>query len=295
MKYDVFISYSREDADEANKICEALSAIGVSYWIDNNIKGSANFLQEITNHIVECKVVLFIASKYSAASPWTQKEIIYAIKHNKHILPYRINEFAFESTKELEFVFSNVQWIESREALMSDILEICKESAGETNHQGEVNPAPKVVRPTNRPQGKSGSKGLLRALVITCSVVCALLLAVVLYLHYYAAPQQSDGFYDKVTAQWYESQQDDGKYPITRIRKLVPEDLAGLSDEELKLMRNEIYARHGYTFKSSDVRSYFMSQPWYKPRLNSSNAVKELSDVERYNIDFIGKYEQSGK
>lgn len=113
MKYDVFISYSRKDIDVANKLCEALDSARISYWIDRNIHGSANFLSEITRYIRECKVVVFIASSNSAVSMWTQKEILFALKHNKPIVPYRIGDFSFENNDELDFVFMNVQWIES--------------------------------------------------------------------------------------------------------------------------------------------------------------------------------------
>lgn len=105
-------------------------------------------------------------------------------------------------------------------------------------------------------------------------------------------PLQSDErVYDKLTNQWYDSRADDGKYPLTRLRKLVPQDLKGLSSSELRLMRNEIYARHGYLFVSADINRYFMSQSWYIPRSNNSAVLKELSAIERYNIEFIRGYE----
>ena len=56
MKYDVFISYSREDKAVADSLCHALDKAGISYWIDRNIHGSANFLSEITQYIRRCKV-----------------------------------------------------------------------------------------------------------------------------------------------------------------------------------------------------------------------------------------------
>ncbi|MBQ9138219.1 MAG: TIR domain-containing protein [Alistipes sp.] len=113
MSHQVFISYSRKDMDAANALCEALYGAGVDYWIDRNIHGSANFLSEITHNIRHCKVVVFIASPNSAGSPWTQKEILFALKHHKEIIPYRIGNFSFEDNDELDFIFTNIQWIES--------------------------------------------------------------------------------------------------------------------------------------------------------------------------------------
>jgi membrane-associated protein TcaA len=65
-------------------------------------------------------------------------------------------------------------------------------------------------------------------------------------------------------------------------------DIAGLSKKELRLARNEIYARHGYIFQSDDLRSYFNSQDWYVPDPSYNG---DLSSVEKNNVDFIKSYE----
>ncbi len=124
MQYDVFISYSRQDMVIANQLCQALDRAGISYWIDRNIHGSANFLAEITRYIRDCKVVVFVASSHSAASAWTQREILFSLKRNKHIIPYRIGDFRFEDNDELDFVFTNMQWIESEQAVITALHEL---------------------------------------------------------------------------------------------------------------------------------------------------------------------------
>lgn len=125
MQFDVFISYSRNDIDEANKLCDEFDRLGIRYWIDRNIHGSANFLSEITQKIRQCKVVIFIASYSSANSEWTQREILFALKHNKNIIPYRIGEFSFETNDELDFLFTNVQWLENRQQVVLDVYNLC--------------------------------------------------------------------------------------------------------------------------------------------------------------------------
>lgn len=40
-------------------------------------------------------------------------------------------------------------------------------------------------------------------------------------------------------------------------------ELSGLSPEELRIARNEIYARHGRIFKSDDLNRYFSGKSWY--------------------------------
>jgi hypothetical protein len=79
----------------------------------------------------------------------------------------------------------------------------------------------------------------------------------------------------------------DGYYHITGSRKLTYNDIQGLSASELRIMRNEIYARHGYIFKTEDMRAYFSAQSWYRP--TSHNVT--LSSIEQYNVSFIKQYE----
>ena len=79
-----------------------------------------------------------------------------------------------------------------------------------------------------------------------------------------------------------------GLFPYTSTRKLTYSDIAHLSDYDLKIMRNEIYARHGYIFQSKDMKQYFSKQSWYRP--TTSNV--KLSSIEQYNVNFIKSYEQ---
>ncbi len=143
---DVFISYSRKDKEQAEVLCGALAEAGVDYWIDRSeIHGSANFLTEITRNIKACKVLIFIASANSAAAEFTQKEILYALKRKKPIIPYKIGEFQFEDNDELDFVFTNVQWVESLEEVVKSL-----EKQGLT-HKAQPQP---VEQPTPDPQPK---------------------------------------------------------------------------------------------------------------------------------------------
>jgi hypothetical protein len=84
----------------------------------------------------------------------------------------------------------------------------------------------------------------------------------------------------------------DGRWPWTSSRLIQPADLDSLSLRELELMRNEIYARHGWIFRRADLRNYFESQPWYRPRSNNAyysnqQVEAELSRLERRNLQII--------
>jgi hypothetical protein len=67
---------------------------------------------------------------------------------------------------------------------------------------------------------------------------------------------------------------------------LTEEMLAGLSLHELRLMRNEFYARHGRTFSAIWLQQYFDMQSWYKA-IEEGQQLAELSPVEKQNVDNI--------
>ena len=86
-----------------------------------------------------------------------------------------------------------------------------------------------------------------------------------------------------------------GNWPWTSQRQITEYDLQGLSLRDLELMRNEIYARHGWVFRRQDLRRYFESQPWYRPNQDGlANRMVEagLSGVERRNVQIIQEQER---
>ena len=66
-------------------------------------------------------------------------------------------------------------------------------------------------------------------------------------------------------------------------------DYSKVSKDQLRLFRNLIYARNGYTFKSKDLQEYFSSCSWYKkdPNFNESAMRKDEKDF----IELMLKYE----
>lgn len=77
---------------------------------------------------------------------------------------------------------------------------------------------------------------------------------------------------------------------IISVTRLTPADISSLQTSELRILRNAVYARHGYRFKSADLRDFFGRYRWYTP---SKNVVSdsELSQTEQANIMLIKSYE----
>lgn len=83
---------------------------------------------------------------------------------------------------------------------------------------------------------------------------------------------------------------DVGQYPEASQRLLKEADVENLTKSELQMMRNEIFARHGYCFKKKDMRQVFENLDWYVP---DNVDIKDLvTEVERKNILLIKRYEQ---
>ena len=73
-------------------------------------------------------------------------------------------------------------------------------------------------------------------------------------------------------------------------RKITRDDLVGLTDWQLKVARNEIYARHGRDFVHQDLSCYFDKLNWYK--IDPEYGESKLSSLEISNAVFILNYEK---
>ncbi|NQX80823.1 MAG: YARHG domain-containing protein [Flavobacteriaceae bacterium] len=62
---------------------------------------------------------------------------------------------------------------------------------------------------------------------------------------------------------------------------------------ELKLLRNEFFARKGYKFKSKELNNYFNKFDWYEGTKSIDEI--ELSTVNKAKVDFIKKVESQKK
>jgi YARHG domain len=70
---------------------------------------------------------------------------------------------------------------------------------------------------------------------------------------------------------------------------LTEDKLAGLNILELRILREEFYARHGKKFDAPGIRDYFNWRDWYKPAKNQA-AIK-LNKIEQQNVDLLANYE----
>jgi hypothetical protein len=77
--------------------------------------------------------------------------------------------------------------------------------------------------------------------------------------------------------------------PDSDQRLLGEADLQGLSLSELRLARNEIYARRGRFFVDQTLANYFSQFPWYHPH----QVDVDLSPLEQTNVNTIALAERA--
>lgn len=88
--------------------------------------------------------------------------------------------------------------------------------------------------------------------------------------------------------------EEDAEYilPESASRLLTEADLANLTQEDLRIARNEIYARHGRKFLDEGLQEYFNGKSWYNGTIEPDDFKEDmLSEIERTNEDTIVNYE----
>jgi hypothetical protein len=107
-----------------------------------------------------------------------------------------------------------------------------------------------------------------------------------------ASRQTADDGTKYMDTSFYMTSEDLYKYnPSTT--PLTKTQVANLKKSDIFILRNSIYARHGYSFKKQPLRVFFDEQDWYIP---ISNDVKsELTPLEKQNITLLMRYEKNAK
>lgn len=112
-------------------------------------------------------------------------------------------------------------------------------------------------------------------------------------LHAYTYPSTDSKEKFSVDA-WKVSYQEVSDYilPESNTRYLELSDLEGMTAEECRLARNELYARHGRKFDDEYLQAYFESKEWYEGTIDAKDFDESvLNEYEFANRDLIVEYE----
>lgn len=74
-------------------------------------------------------------------------------------------------------------------------------------------------------------------------------------------------------------------------RLLTKDEVENLKRGDLTIIRNSIYARHGYSFKNRPLRVYFDAQSWYIPV--HADIKADFTEIEKENIQLMLRYEEN--
>ena len=84
----------------------------------------------------------------------------------------------------------------------------------------------------------------------------------------------------------------DREYGIISLKRFDRNYFRKYEKTELRIMRNELFAYHGYDFNSPELKDHFSKKDWYQPTKKTSEAIYfKLTDIEKHNIDLIYEVE----
>jgi hypothetical protein len=102
---------------------------------------------------------------------------------------------------------------------------------------------------------------------------------------------------DDKEEKWFEEEYLTSTEKILKINAskdlLTKEFVENLQKSDIFILRNSIYARHGYSFKNRQLRSYFEMHDWYMPVFN--DVSKDFTELELENIDMLLLYEENAE
>jgi hypothetical protein len=300
---DVFLSYAREDKERAHRLADAIEARGFDVWWDAEIPPGETWDQMIERELAAARCAVVLWSMTSIGKTWVRTEATEAQKR-RVLIPVLLDDVEQPIAFRLTQTVSLVGWDGDDDhpgfqQLLGAVERLVEDPATppETalrDAKSEL-PTPGEHRHRQRPTPPPAKKARRWPLV---AGVGGLAVAAAVFFTYGAldrtAPPRDPDPGDLKPA----SRADEpaavgvpGRYPFTSERYLSASDLRALSDAELRIMRNEIFARHGYIFKTDAMRRYFSQQPWYRPE--SHNVADRLSPIELANVETIKAVENS--
>ena len=104
MTYDIFISYRRDGGFEtASLIAEKLRNAGYKVFLDVESLRAGKFNEQLFSIIAQCKDFILVLPKDGLErcvneTDWVRQEVIFAMQHNKNIIPIMLSGFQWGET-----------------------------------------------------------------------------------------------------------------------------------------------------------------------------------------------------
>src|SRR3990172_7029074 len=93
MAHDVVISYATQDKKIADAVCAGLESRGVRCWIaPRDVLPGEEYAKSIVVAIENCRTVVVVFSSFSNESKHVLREVEIAVKNDKIIIPFKIED-----------------------------------------------------------------------------------------------------------------------------------------------------------------------------------------------------------
>ena len=131
MEHRVFISYSSQDKEIADRVCGALEAKGISCWIaPRDIDPGDDYPSAIVEGINGAKTLVVLLTSHALVSPHILSEVSHAFNEKKPVLPVRLS--SLELPAEFDYFLSTQQWLDAFDGLADETLKRVVDAVAET-------------------------------------------------------------------------------------------------------------------------------------------------------------------
>lgn len=125
-----------------------------------------------------------------------------------------------------------------------------------------------------------------KLLAVSGAAICLAMGAVA--VPFYTMPVQAEQVQETQYSQYY-------IFADSSQRLLEYDDVCRISNADIRVAKNEIYARHGRKFSSTDLQEYFAQMPWYRGTIEPDQFDENsLNEIERANVSFLDQEYQRG-
>jgi hypothetical protein len=271
----VFLSYGRSTRPAVSAVAEALMLDGYDVWWDDELPVHRDYTSVIGEQISACVAVVVVWSPAAAESDWVRSEAELGRQQHKLVqiliedaaVPMPFGQLQYADLRGWHGDRNHPQWRKVTDSLAAL-------AAKPLAREGQD---ARAVRARFRAEHWHS---LVRPVALGVGALAIVAAALVLSLHPFRAAGSPSS---RVSA----SPTDCLIFPDSDRRLLASDDLKSLTKDQMRIARNEIYARHGYQFESRDLQQHFGKCGWYHPVGN----YVELSSIEATNVDTIRRAE----
>jgi hypothetical protein len=108
----VFVSYSRKDNEFVERLTNDLRQAGIKVWRDvDAILPGQEWASEIKSGVEQAEALLFVSSQNSVYSEWMSRELEFAIRNIKTVIPLVIDD---EGSRNMPQSLYRIQWLDFR-------------------------------------------------------------------------------------------------------------------------------------------------------------------------------------